>query len=92
MTDEIIKIIEIVKSKVSDRSDVVWTKYSNPKEFSDDLDNYINRLKANDISCLGDLKILFAPTGSLQEHSISNGWADEYLVLAERFDKICMLL
>lgn len=29
---------------------------------------------------------LFAPTGPMQEVSISSGWADEFLALAERFD------
>lgn len=32
------------------------------------------------------LKILFAPTGNLQETSISGGWADEFLALSARFD------
>ncbi len=33
------------------------------------------------------LDILYAPTGSIQELSISNGWAKIYLELAEAFDK-----
>jgi len=33
-----------------------------------------------------DLKLLFAPTGDLQETSITNGWAEEYLSLAASFD------
>jgi hypothetical protein len=32
------------------------------------------------------LRLLFAPTGSLQETSISNGWADKFLALSSRFD------
>jgi hypothetical protein len=32
------------------------------------------------------LRILFAPTGDLQETSISGGWADEFLELSSRFD------
>jgi hypothetical protein len=32
------------------------------------------------------LKILFAPTGDLQETSLSGGWADEFLALSSRFD------
>ena len=88
MIDEIIKIIEIVKNKISDSSDVIWTRYESAKEFRDDLDGYITRLKANDKSCLEELNILFAPTGSLQEHSISNGWSKEFLRISEIFDKI----
>jgi hypothetical protein len=34
-----------------------------------------------------ELKLLFAPTGDLQETSIANGWADEYLLLSAEFDR-----
>jgi hypothetical protein len=30
--------------------------------------------------------VLFAPTGPLQELSLSSGWADDFLKLASRFD------
>ncbi|NOW96556.1 hypothetical protein FHW89_003229 [Mucilaginibacter sp. SG564] len=30
--------------------------------------------------------MLFAPTGTFQELSISNGWSHEYLNLAHQFD------
>jgi hypothetical protein len=33
------------------------------------------------------LQTLFAPTGPLQETSMSGGWADEFLALSDRFDK-----
>jgi len=32
------------------------------------------------------LRLLFAPTGPLQETSMTSGWADEFLALATRFD------
>ncbi|MDH3232680.1 MAG: hypothetical protein OEQ29_04080 [Alphaproteobacteria bacterium] len=35
----------------------------------------------------GALKILFLPTGDLQEISIDNGWGDEFVALAARFDR-----
>jgi hypothetical protein len=88
MINELIKIIELIKDNISDCSDVIWTKYETAKEFRDDLDRYMARLKLNDKSCLEELNVLFAPTGYLQEHSISNGWSDEYVRLAAQFDKI----
>jgi hypothetical protein len=33
-----------------------------------------------------ELKLLFAPSGELQETSIANGWAVEYLLLSKQFD------
>ena len=35
-----------------------------------------------------ELKLLFAPTGALQETAIDNGWGDEFLSLSERFDQL----
>jgi hypothetical protein len=33
-----------------------------------------------------DLKVLLAPTGDVQEVSLSSGWGQEFLTLASRFD------
>ena len=32
------------------------------------------------------MQVLFAPTGPVQEVSISSGWGEEFLTLASRFD------
>lgn len=37
---------------------------------------------------IDELRFLFVATGPLQETSMSNGWANEFLVLAARFDKL----
>jgi hypothetical protein len=33
-----------------------------------------------------ELRLLFAPTGPLQDLSIDNGWGDEFLSLAQQMD------
>jgi hypothetical protein len=88
MNQELINIIKEVKEKISDGSDMVWTKYENAKQLRDELDDCIERLKVNDTNCLEQIKFLFLPTASLQEHSISNCWAEEYLTLSKRFDDL----
>lgn len=35
-----------------------------------------------------DLAYFFAPTGSLQEISISNGWGEEFIEVSEAIDKL----
>jgi ferredoxin len=35
----------------------------------------------------GDLSVLFAPTGPIQEVGVSSGWGEAFLELAERFDR-----
>ena len=88
MIEEIIKIAEIVKSKIHDGSSMGFTLYNNAKELRDEMDVYIMQLKANNMNGLEELYKLFLPTCTLQDISIPNGWSDEYLRLAERFDKI----
>ena len=43
-------------------------------------------LEEGDLQVLEWMKVQFLPTVGFQEISLSNGWADEYLALADRFD------
>src|SRR6266487_3254055 len=88
MTKDLIDIIEKVKRRITDNSDMVWTSYDNAKELRNELETYIEELQTGDLSCLEKLKTLFLPTATLQEHSISNGWTDEYMRLSENFDRL----
>ena len=51
-----------------------------------DIDRYITAIETEQLSSPFDLSLLFAPTGAIQEVSLSSGWGDEFLVLADRFD------
>ena len=48
----------------------------------------IEKIKFCDFDTLDKLNMEFAPTSTFQEISLSNGWADEYIKLAEQFDKL----
>jgi hypothetical protein len=52
------------------------------------LDRSILALNESSPVEMNELRFLFLPTGPLQETSMSNDWAKEFLVLAERFDDI----
>lgn len=54
----------------------------------DDIDKYIDGLEKGDTRFLEDIDLHFAPTAAYQEHSMANDWTDEYLCIADRFDKI----
>ena len=86
MNLELIDIITKVKERISDDSNMVWTHYDTAKELRDELELYTQELRNGNMSSLKKMKLLFLPTATLQEHSISNGWPDEYLALAEKFD------
>lgn len=77
------KLIDIVKN---DETDLTWSRFNTIDELIDDLVNHIKKLINRDFSKLDDLILLFAPTASLQEISISSGWASQFLVISEKFD------
>jgi hypothetical protein len=87
MLSAILHILERVQAKISDDSDVAWTRYDTPAALRAELTLYVEQLKAGNMACLEKLRIHFLPTGTFQEHGISNGWGDEYLRLAAIFDK-----
>ena len=70
-------------------TDVAWSRFNTAAELEAEIVRYLTlaetaRLSESDCS---ELAVLFAPTGSLQEVSISSGWSEEFLLLAERVDK-----
>lgn len=51
------------------------------------LDGFARRVEVGALPT--DLKVLFLPTGALQELSLASGWGQEFLVVAERFERAC---
>lgn len=86
--EELIAILEEVVGilKLPDM-DVAWSHYNNVEEAVEDMNQHIARLRRGDLSKMEDLTLLFAPTGSLQEISISSGWGTPFLDIAARFDR-----
>lgn len=82
------QILEAIKSWITDETDTVWAGYDNGKEFLVDLNIDIERLKFCDFATLNKLRMEFAPASTYQEISLSNGWAEAFLKLAEKFDNL----
>ena len=53
------------------------------EELIGQIENELNKIKKNNMADKEQLNYLFAPTCSLQETSIDNGWGREFLELAE---------
>ena len=51
-----------------------------------ELNGHIAGLEAGEPMRRIRLETLFAPTGPLQEVSVSSGWGEEFLNMARRFD------
>ena len=90
--EKAIGILERTKIHVTEESDTLWTCYENGREFRADIDDWIERLKSKDATVVEKISLAFVPTGKFQEHSLSNGWADEYLGLANQMDQCLVKL
>lgn len=86
-SSELVDILLEVKQLLSSQdTDITWTHYSSVIEVISDLDVYIEALMKDSRFNLRELQIFFAPTGVLQEISMSSGWGKEFLEIAKRFD------
>jgi len=65
-------------------NDYSWSSWEDQKDALSEIDSIITELENGSFP---DIRILFAPTGPIQEVSLSSGWGDEFLELAYRFDQ-----
>jgi len=68
-------------------TDVSYSKYISPKEVIDELDLIEKKVLKFDDVAVNKLLFLIAPTGDLQEISISSGWGYEFLDIAEAIER-----
>lgn len=88
MTKLAIEILLKIREKITDDSDLIWTCFETADELRKEIDEFILRLDHGDENVINDIYIHFLPTSTFQEHSMQNGWTDEYMKLAGQFDKI----
>jgi hypothetical protein len=67
-------------------NDFVWSRWDSAADALFQLDCFMSHVEAGRRFDGSKLSILFAPTGAIQEVSMSSGWGDEFLSVAERFD------
>ena len=88
----LLNILNEIKDIVDNpNTDMTWTSYCNEKEFIQELDLLINDFKKGVKGCIDRLKLLFAPSGILQEISLSNGWGERFNEISDGFDKLIFL-
>ena len=85
---ELIDILLKVKDKITDESDLMNTGFNSAAELRSEIDKCISGLKENNQDAINQTNEYFQPTAAFQEHSLQNDWSDEYLRMAEKFDKI----
>jgi hypothetical protein len=68
-------------------TDFAWSRWKNAEQALRDMDCLIAAVEVGMLPERMELGVLFAPTGSIQEVSVSSGWGEEFLALANRFDE-----
>lgn len=91
--NDLIEILHNVQTLLAlPANDFCWSSWESSKVAIREIDGYIQQIKAGDYSSALDIHVLFAPTGPIQEVSISSGWGYEFLSLAKRFDEAAKVL
>lgn len=82
---KLVGILEEARALIArDGNDFLWSSWIDQDHALAEIDSIIAELKDGSVPEIG---VLFAPTGPIQEVSLSSGWGNEFLELAERFDK-----
>lgn len=67
-------------------NDFSWSSWLDASAALAEVDELIATLESGRLPSRLKLSVLFAPTGPIQEVSISSGWGNEFLALAARCD------
>jgi nucleotide-binding universal stress UspA family protein len=67
-------------------NDFAWSSWADAGAALAEVDGLVAALDAGRLPSRLTVAVLFAPTGPIQEVSLSSGWADEFLALAARCD------
>ena len=90
MSDAKSKLADVLREAVvwlrRPENDFAWSSWDDAEEAVSELSAHIAVLEAGKLPPRLDLTVLFAPTGPIQEVSVSSGWGQEFLALADRFD------
>jgi hypothetical protein len=63
-----------------------WSSWEDADAAVREIDGLVAVLESGRSPSRLSVSVLFAPTGPIQEVSLSSGWAEEFLALAERCD------
>ncbi|CZF79622.1 MULTISPECIES: hypothetical protein [Grimontia] len=82
-------VIELVKIP---GNDFCWSYWENSDEAAREITKLLTMVKSYTLPERVEVSVLFAPTGPLQEVSLSSGWAKPFLKVAEKYDQVEKLL
>lgn len=69
-------------------NDFAWSSWRGAAEAEAEIQSLIGLVQSGSTPERLSVSVLFAPTGPLQEVSLSSGWAETFLKVAEQFDEV----
>ncbi len=66
------------------RNDFAWSSWRDAEHALEEIDGIVAALQRGETPA--GMSIIFAPTGPMQELSLSSGWGNRFLGLAEEYD------
>ncbi len=82
---KLLAVLKEARALISrDGNDFLWSSWLDQEHAISESDAIIAELEKCSVP---DIRILFAPTGPIQEVSLSSDWGNEFLELSERFDR-----
>ena len=69
-------------------NDFTWSSWEDTDAALREIDALIALVSNGALPDRRQLAVLFAPTGPIQEVSVSSGWSEMFLELAERLDAV----
>lgn len=73
-------------------NDFCWSYWESEEEAKQEILYLIGSVKNGVLPEQEKISVLFAVTGPLQEVSMSSGWADAYLKIADKYDEVESIL
>ena len=84
MDDLLAVMLEARRLIARPENDFSWSSFIDREAALEEIDGFIDSSRPGPPIRLGSR--VFLPTGPIQEVSLSSGWGDEFVALADRFD------
>jgi hypothetical protein len=88
----LISVFEETRELLADPgNDFTWSSWAGREDALREMDGILSSLWCGVLPKSLSMTVLYAPTGPIQEVSLSSGWGEAFLALAERFDEAITL-
>jgi hypothetical protein len=84
-------MIEVLAASIElvslEDNDFMWSSWEDAATAVQELESYLRLLESSRPVNIERMSVLFAPTGPMQELSLSSGWGEPFIKLASYFDQ-----